>query len=61
MQTTAFGIDKQWERSCCIALGTISSTYDGAWWRIMWEKACIYVCATGSPCYTVENWWNTVN
>ena len=35
-------------RSCCIALGTISSQYvvtcDGAWWRIMWEKECVCVC-----------------
>ena len=29
-------------------------TYDGAWWRIMWEKECIYVCVTGSLCCTVE-------
>ena len=34
-------------RSCCIALGTVSSHL---WWRIMWEKeyayihVCVYVC-----------------
>ena len=36
-------------------------TYNGALWKIMWEKGCIYVCMTGSLCYTVENWQNTVN
>jgi len=35
-------------------------TWDGAWWRIMWEKECIYVCVIGSLCCTVEN-WQTVN
>ena len=29
-------------RSCCIAQGTLSSTDDGTWWRMMWEKK-IYV------------------
>ena len=39
-------------RSCCVALGTMSSLL---WWSmIMWEKEYIYVCVTGSPCCMVE-------
>ena len=31
-------------------------TYDGTWCGIMWEKECVYIymCVTGSLCYTVE-------
>ena len=29
--------------SCCIAQGTMTSHLYGTWWRIMWEKECIYV------------------
>ena len=39
-------------RSCCVALGTMSSHL---WWStIMWEKKCMDGCVTGSPCCTVE-------
>ena len=60
MQTTAFGVDKQWDpavehRELYLV------TCDGAWWRIMWEKECIYVCVTGSLCCTEENWQNAIN
>ena len=38
--------------SCCVALGSMSSHL---WWSlIMWQKECVHVCVTGSPCYTVE-------
>ena len=40
-------------RSCCIALGTISSHL---WWKkIIEKKECIYACVSEPPCYTVEN------
>jgi len=31
----------------------IKVTYDGAWWRIIWENECIYVCVAGPLCCTV--------
>ena len=35
----------------------LPTTSSHLWWSmIMWEKECIYVCVTGSPCCTVENW-----
>ena len=43
-------------RSCCIALGTISSHL---WWSMMQDnvrKKCIDVCMTGSLYCTVEYW-----
>ena len=49
-------------RSCCIALGTMSSHL--RWSVIMFQKECIHVCVTGSPCCTAEitikkiNWGN---
>ena len=56
-ETIAFGMDKQcdpavshWELRLV--------TYDGAW--ECEKKECIYVCVTGSPQYSVENWQNTV-
>ena len=31
-------------RSCCIAQGTICLiTCNGTWWRVMWEKMCMYI------------------
>ena len=39
-------------RSCCVALGTMSSHL---WWSmIIWEKKCVHVGVTWSPCCTVE-------
>ena len=60
MQTIAFGMDKQWDPAV-EHWELYLITCDEAGCRIIWEKECIYVCVTGSPCYTVENWQNTVN
>ena len=60
MQTIAFGVDKQWNPALQ-HWELFLVTCDGAWYRIMWEKECVYVCVTGSLCFKVENWQNTVN
>ena len=46
MQTTAFGMDKQWD-PVVLHWELYAVTYDGAWWRIMQEKECIYVLWLG--------------
>ena len=39
-------------KSCCVALGTMSSHL---WWSMKCEKIeYVHVCVTGSPCCTVE-------
>ena len=43
--------ERKEDRSCCIALGTLSS-------HSMQHgnlRKRMYICVTGSPCYTVEN------
>ena len=60
MQAVAFGVDRQWDAAVW-HWELYLVTYDTAWWRIMWEKECMFVCVTGSICCTVENWQNTVN
>ena len=52
-------------RSYCAAQGTISNFLGVTWWKIVWEKECVYiyvwrvcvcVCVwvTGSQCCTAE-------
>ena len=45
MQTIAFGMDKHWDLLNSTGIAYLI-TYDGAWWRIMWEKEC-------TPMYTI--------
>ena len=47
MQTIAFGVDKQWD-SAVEHKELYLVTYDGAWWRIMWEKEFVYIYMIGS-------------
>ena len=48
-------------RSCCISQGTIYPiTCDGTWWRIMWEKECIYMYDWVMLLYS-RSWQNIIN
>ena len=59
MQTIALGVDKQWGPAVQHK-ELYPITWDGTWWRIMWEKESgyiyiyIYICLTGSLYHTAE-------
>ena len=47
-------------RPYCTAQGTISSLLARTWWKIVWEKECMYMYDRVNILYS-RNWHNTVN